>query len=114
MGHRQHAEGRPRPANGHEHEVLNFQRKLWIDELEYQPLRTEYTVVGKHIVFMPGTTITWEFEKINEDAWLAASGVIDGRLQFAKFIKPAARTEYRNSKFQKFDVQSTITMEPPK
>ena len=105
-------EGRA-PANNHEKEVLSFRRKLWIDTAEYVPLQTEYTVVGQHVSFTPGTTITWEFEKINDDAWLTTSGVINGHLQFAKFIKPAVRTEYKNSKFQKFDVQSTITVEPP-
>jgi len=102
------------PANAREKEVLSFRRKLWIDKSEYVPLKSVHTVVGQHITFMPGTTITWEFEKINQDAWLATSGIIDGHVQFAKFIKPAVRTEYRNSKFQKFDVQSTITVEPPK
>jgi hypothetical protein len=101
-------------ANAHEKEVLSFQRKIWINEPDYHLLKSVYTVVGQHINFTPGTTLTWEFEKINEDAWLTISGVIDGHLQFAKFIKPAVRTEYRNSKFQKFDVQSTITMEPVK
>jgi hypothetical protein len=102
------------PANEHEKEALSFRRKFWIDQTEWIPLRREYTVTGQHIVFMQGTIMRWDFEKINEDAWLATSGVIDGRLQFAKFIKPAVRTEYKNSKFQKFDVQSTITADPPK
>jgi hypothetical protein len=101
-------------ANAREKEVLSFGQKLWIDKADHRILRSEYTVVGQHIVFMPGTTITWEFEKIDEGVWLTTSGVINGRLQFAKLIKPAVRTEYRNSKFQKFDVQATITMEPAK
>jgi len=101
-------------ANRHEKDVISFAQKLWIDQADHQILRSVYTVVGPHIVFMPGTTITWEFEKINESAWLTTSGVIDGRLQFSKFVKPPVRTEYRNSKFQKFDVQSAMTMEPAK
>ena len=101
------------PANAHEKEVLSFKRKLWIDEAEHVPLKSEYTVIGAHVTMTPGTTITWEFEKINDDAWLTTSGVINGHLQFVKFIKPAVRTEYKYSKFQKFDVQSTITVEPP-
>lgn len=104
-------EGRA-PANTHEKEVLSFEQKLWIDQADHQVLRSVYTVVGHHIVFMPGTTMTWEFEKINEGAWLTVSGIIEGRLQFARSIKPAVRTEYRNSNFQKFDVQSTLNMNP--
>jgi hypothetical protein len=101
-------------ANAHEKDVLSFRRKLWINQADCQLLRSEYTVIGQRVNFTPGTALTWDFEKINDDAWLTISGVIDGHLQFAKFIKPAVRTEYRNSKFQKFDVQSTITMEPVK
>ena len=43
--------------------------------------------------------------------WMETSGLIDGHLQFAKLIKPKVRTEYTYSKFQKFDVQSTITVD---
>ncbi len=103
-----------KPANEREKEVLSFSRKLWIDELENVTLKSVHTVVGPHIVFMPGTTVTWEFEKINGDAWVMASMVLDGRLQIAKIVKPRARTEYKNSKFQKFDVQSSITTGEPK
>jgi hypothetical protein len=106
-------EGR-KPANAHEKEILSFTQKLWIDQADHQILRSVYTVVGPHIVFMPGTTITWEFEKVSENAWLTTSGVIDGRLQFSKFVKPPVRTEYKNSQFQKFDVQSAMTTEPVK
>jgi len=102
------------PANEHEKEVLSFGRKLWIDESESLPLRSVHTVVGPHIVFMPGTTITREYEKINGDAWLPISQILAGRLQFAKVIKPRVRTEYRYSKYQKFDVQSSITTGEPR
>jgi hypothetical protein len=59
----------------------------------------------------PGSTFSWEFEKIAAEVWMQTSGVIAGHLQFAKLIKPQVRTEYEDSKFQKFDVQSTITVE---
>jgi hypothetical protein len=100
------------PANGHEKEVLSFRRKFWINQADDAIVREVSTVVGEHIFFTPGSTITWDFEKINDDAWLTISGVLDGHLQFAKFIKPGVRTEYRYSKFQKFDVQSTISVDP--
>jgi hypothetical protein len=99
------------PANAHEKDALSFEEKLWIDKSDVQLLRSVYTVVGARVL-APGSTVTWEFDKINDDAWLGISGVIDGHLQFAKFIKPAVRTEYHNSKFQKFDVKSTITIDP--
>ncbi len=102
------------PANEHEEEVLSFKRRLWIDRQEAALVRSINTVVGEHVFLMPGSTITWDFEKLNDEAWLPISGVIDGRLQFAKLIKPRVRTEYTNTQFKKFDVESTITMPPEK
>jgi hypothetical protein len=102
------------PANAHEKEVLSFERKFWIDQASDQILRELSTVVGQHITLGPGSTVTLEHEKIADDVWLAVSGIIDGHLQFAKFIKPAVRTDYHHTNFQKFDVQSTITINPAK
>ena len=102
------------PANDHEKDVLSFEKKLWIDEQDTQLARVLSTVTGKHIVLMPGSTIMWDFDKIDGNAWLETSGVLAGRLQFAKMIKPSVRTEYKYTKFRKFDVRSTITMEPVK
>jgi len=102
------------PAGAHEKEVLSFRRRLWIDKQESALVRSVSTVVGEHIFLMPGSTITWEFEKVNGEAWLPVSGLIEGQLQFAKFIKPRVRTEYTNSQFQKFNVESTITVEAVK
>jgi hypothetical protein len=102
------------PANRYEKEVLSFRHKLWIDEAENFPLKTVKTVVGAHIYMKPGSTITSEFEKINDDAWLAVRMSNDFHFQFARFIKPSGRSDYQYSKFRKFDVQSTISLDPPK
>ena len=102
------------PANQHEKDVLSWRKKLWIDQADYVALKSLDTVVGEHIVFKPGTTVAWEYEKINQDVWLAVSGALDGRAEFARLIKPRIRTSYRNSNFQKFDVQSTITIDEVK
>jgi hypothetical protein len=103
-----------RPANDHERQVLSFRKKLWIDESDNVLVKTLDVVIGDHIFMKPGSMVVWEFSKIGEAAWLPVAGVVDAHLQFAKFIKPYVRTEYANSKFQKFDVKSTITMDPPK
>ena len=100
------------PANQHEKEVLSFSHKLWIDQAENLTLKTVDTVIGDHIYQKPGSTITFEFEKIDDDAWLPVHQSDDFHLQFAKFIRPSGRSDYQYSKFRKFDVQSTITMEP--
>ena len=80
--------------------------------MENFTLKTVDTVIGNHIYQKPGSTMTFEFEKIENDAWLPVRESDDFHLQFAKFIKPAGRSDYRYSKFRKFDVQTTITMEP--
>ena len=102
------------PANDHEKQVLSFRKKLWIDELDNVLVKTLDVVMGDHLFMKPGSTTAWEFSKIDGAAWLPMAGVIDAHLQFAKFIKPYVRTEYANSQFQRFDVKSTITMDPPK
>jgi hypothetical protein len=104
----------PRAAQAkgrHEKEATSFRRKLWIDQTDSVAVRSVETVVGGHVVLMPGATITIDYAKVNDDAWIQRSIVIDGRLRIAKSVQPRARTEYRNSKFQKFDVKSTITGE---
>lgn len=102
------------PANEHQKEVLSFSKKFWIDEAENVVLRTVYTVIGNHIFVKPGSTISMEFQKVNQDLWQPALFVIDARKMVARVIQADARTEYRYSRFQKFDVQSTITIDPPK
>jgi hypothetical protein len=103
-----------KPANNHEKEVLSWRKKYWIDQAENVPVGTLYTVVGDRIFLKPGSTWAIEFGKINDDAWLPVSSVFDFNMQFAVVVKGRGRTEYHNSKFQKFDVQSTITMDAPK
>ncbi len=102
------------PANSHEKQVLSFRKKLWIDQADYVIVKKLDAVIGDQVFMKPGSTVTWEFSKIDGAAWLPVAGVIDAHLQFAKFIKPYVRTEYVNSQFHRFDVQSTITMDPPK
>jgi hypothetical protein len=100
-----------KPADTREKQATNFRRKLWIDEEDYTLARSVYTVVGPDVGTTAGTTYSREFEKIGGDVWMQTSWVIDGHLQFAKLIKPKVRTEYTDSKFRKFDVQSTVTVD---
>jgi hypothetical protein len=102
------------PANDHEKQVLSFRKKLWIDEADNVLVKTLDVVIGDRVFMKPGSMMAWEFSKIDGAAWLPLTGVVDAHLQFAGFIKPYVRTEYANSQFRKFDVKSTITMDPPK
>lgn len=92
-------------------DVLAVERKLWIDQTDFLVAREFQLTVGDHSVLMPGTTWVWDHERFN-DTWLLTSINIDGKLHFAKLMKPRVKTEIRNAKFQKFDVKSTITIEP--
>jgi len=102
------------PANQHEKEVLSWSHKLWIGQTENFTLKTVDTVIGDRVYMKPGSTLTSEYEKINGDAWLAVRRSEYFHLQFAKFIRPAGRSDYQDSKFRKFDVQSTVAIEPAK
>jgi hypothetical protein len=45
----------------------------------------------------PGSVMTEEYEKINDDAWLLVRRSIYFHFQFAKFIKPTGRRDYPNN-----------------
>jgi hypothetical protein len=99
------------PANRHEKDVMSFAKKFWIDEAENEELRAIYTVIGDHIFLKPGSTSTFEFQKINQDVWQPALMVFDVRNTMAKIVEVE---EIHFSNFKKFNVQSTITIDPPK
>lgn len=96
------------PANRHEKDVASFSKKLWIDEAENEVLLAVYTVIGEHIYVKPGSTFTFDFQKINEDAWLLTQFVGEARNTMLQVVE---RVEIRYSNFKKFDVQSTITID---
>ena len=95
--------------NAREKEKLTMSRRLWIEEMQYAVVKFVDIALEGNPVELPGSTTTAQFSLINNDAWMQTSLVIDGHLHFAKFIKPKVRTEYVNSNFKKFDVQSTVT-----
>ena len=101
-----------KPANDHERDVMSVRQKRWVDQSDYNEAKWQSIVVGDKSILKPGSTFTFEFGKINDDAWLITSSIIDFHTQVAKFIKDDGRQESRFSKFQKFDVQSTITVDP--
>jgi hypothetical protein len=99
------------PANQHEKEVLCFKKKTWIDETDNVIAWQIVTVVREGIFPKPGSSITFEFDKVGPDTWHAVSIVLDTYLANGKKFEPTSRTEYRLSRFRKFDVQSTITVD---
>jgi hypothetical protein len=101
-------------ANDHEKDVLSFRKKIWVDQVENVSLKRIDTVIGDQIALKPPTTHTFEFEKVNGDAWMPATSVFDFRIQWFKLAKSSGRTESRYSNYKKFNVESTISVDQPK
>lgn len=97
--------------NQHEKDVLVTQSKIWVDQAEHEIVKWNLSFIAEGSVIKPGSIAEFEYKKVNDDAWLQISGISDLRLQIAKFIRAQQRSEYRNSNFQKFDVESTITVD---
>ncbi|MBZ5636811.1 MAG: hypothetical protein LAO55_27105 [Acidobacteriia bacterium] len=97
------------PANKHEKDVYTFQAKAWVDEEEGVTSKFVLLSIADGSLMKPGSSLTFENAKINDDAWLPVSSVLDVRIQIALVIRDSVRTETRNSNFKKFDVKSTIT-----
>jgi hypothetical protein len=102
------------PISEHEKQVFCFRKELWIDEADAVKAREILTVIGNHIFVNPGSTLTFEYEKLGPDTWHASSVILDTYRVRDKTLQPSTRTQYRLSRFQKFDVQSTITVDLPK
>jgi hypothetical protein len=99
------------PASEHERDVLGFRRTLWIDETDNVSRRMLLTVDGDGIHFAgPGSTLRVDYDKIAPGVWCESGIVLDIWHASGKEFKPWKRTEITGSKFQKFDVQSTITV----
>jgi hypothetical protein len=100
------------PANLHERQVLVFRKKFWVDQTENTPVRSIYTIAAPDALFSAGSFLAFEFEKVDPEVWEPVTLTLDfSRSKEAEF-HPELRTVYRMSQFRKFDVQSTITVEP--
>ena len=109
------------PASPHEKDLFAFHKKLWVDQAENMMLRMIVTVgsgglyaPAGELLAAPGSSIAFETAKVDSQVWEAVSIILDVERQDGKSVRPFGRTEYRQSQFQKFDVESTITVEPPR
>jgi hypothetical protein len=75
------------PANKHEKDVYTFQAKAWVDEEEGVTSKFVLLSIADGSFLKPGSSITIENAKINDDAWLPVSSVFDGRIQIALVIR---------------------------
>lgn len=96
-------------ANDGEKDSLSIRYKLWIDQAESVTLKRVETVIGEGRLFKPGTVVTREYEKVNDDAWLPRTGVLDSPVDKGRNVN-----ESRFSNYKKFNVESTITVGEPK
>jgi len=101
-------------ANEHQRDVVKFRKKLWIDETDFTLLKIVHTVVGSGMFAKPGTTVTLEYDRIPSGPYAPVKIIVDIHRQVSGKIRPSGRTEYENSRFRKFDVQSTIAVGEPR
>jgi hypothetical protein len=101
------------PMSDHEKQVRVFRKKFWVDQADHVLVRAVYTIAAEDGLFGPGSSLTFENEKIDENTWETVSLTLDFSRSKEKAFRPTARTVYHMSKFQKFDVQSTITVTEP-
>jgi len=97
----------------HEKDVLGFGKKFWVDQKDNMVVRAIHTVVEQGSAMRPGSTLTFEYEKIDADTWEPVTLTMDFSLAKQAIFKPTGRTVYTMHDFHKFDVQSTITVVGP-
>jgi hypothetical protein len=109
------------PSTPHERDIFSFRRKMWIDQADNVLARMIVTVApgglysdGGALLASPGSSLTIQSAKIDATVWEPVLIVLEVQRMAGNSVRPWGRTEYRQSQFQKFDVQSTITVEPPK
>lgn len=110
-------ESTPRPPDAqiteHEKEVLAFRKKFWVDQNEGMLVRAIYTAVADGSILAPGSSITFDYERVDQDVWEPVSLIMEFSRSKASPFKPTGRTVYKMEQFHKFDVQSTITLTAP-
>lgn len=96
-------------------DLVSFSRKFWVAKDSGVPIGRLDTVIREGHFLAPGSTVSFEYSFVNEDAWMLTRMVIDYHARMYEVVKARGETEYRMSGFRKFDVQSTITVDkdPP-
>ena len=91
-----------------------FRKKVWVDQKENVVVRAIHTApVEEGSVMRPGSTLTFEYEKVDADTWEPVSLTMEFSMSRQAVFKPTGRTVYTMNNFHKFDVQSTITVVGP-
>jgi len=101
------------PMSEHERQVLVFRKKFWVDQADHVLARAIYTVAAENAFLRPGSSLTFDSEKIDPEIWETVSLSLDFSRAKEPVFRLTGRTLYRMSDFKKFDVQSTITVIDP-
>ena len=101
------------PTTNHEKQVFVFRKKFWVDQTENTLVRAVYTVAVDGSFMSQGSTITFDHEKVDPDTWQPVSLTLEFSRQKKEPFQAVGSTVYLMTKFQKFDVQSSITATLP-
>jgi len=98
------------PASAHEKDVRGFRKRFWFDRADGNPVRAVYTVDAEEMFLTPGSTIAFEYDKIDPETWQPVSILFEFAAKKEKVYRPTGQTIYHMDQFRKFNVQSTITV----
>ncbi len=84
-----------------------YEMKLWVDQEDRVFTKIEGTAIAEGMRYEKGTLITYEFKKVNEEAWLPARFFFKGKVRFMMRDVPAeAEQTYYN--YKKFHADSKL------
>ena len=97
-----------KPQTADEKEAVNFRLTLWLDQVEFLPVRIGLEVIGDHSRLSKGSTSQIDLAKINDDAWLVQRTSIRFAMRPFRVLTLRGEQVTTFSKFQKFQVDSKL------
>jgi hypothetical protein len=101
----------PKPGAQGDKSALVFDRRYWIDQETFLVLRERSEVAREGGTMLPGSVIELDTGVVQDDVRMPVRMKVDYIAQMYK-VKGSGRQETTFSDFKKFDVQSTITIDP--
>ncbi len=84
-----------------------YRMKLWVDRQDGVFIKIESEVIAAGMRFEKGTLMTYEFKKVNREAWLPSRFWFKGKVRYMRSDVPAI-AEQTYSGYQKFHAESKI------
>jgi hypothetical protein len=108
-------EGIPKPGfqphTDDEKEAVNFRLTLWLEHEEYYPVRIGIEIITDQSRLQKGTTFQIDFDKVNNDAWMAQRNESHFSLRPMRLFTVRGEQIITYSNFQKFQVDSKFLTE---